>query len=266
MTDWKTKHGCKNNNKVFSVEVFTVTAEALRDMLIGVCGVLPQHIPALPAPALVLPVLGGAEGGAEVEPEDEPEDEAEGEPEGEAEGEPEAEGSDGWVQWAPSDQSGDEPAGDHAPPPPPPPAEVVRVDQPPPPPPAEEEEEARAPPPKVMKGTEDEGNPDPPPPAEGLPPGEPDPPRDPTLPIGHWVDMNSHSLDWRIRYPVDMALKRQNISPACHMYVPSPQAAVVTDPNGIQMFRVPAIHRMTGTYVILAAPAFIRDVGLIFRD
>ena len=91
--DWKTKHGCRLNNKPFMVNVFTVTAAALKEMLIGVCGVIPAHIPALPAPALVLPALGGAEGGAEVEEAESDAEEEERDMDEQPEPEEESEGS-----------------------------------------------------------------------------------------------------------------------------------------------------------------------------
>ena len=83
---------------------------------------------------------------------------------------------------------------------------------------------------------------------------------------GDCEDMTGPSLDLRDRYPLGVSVAQPNCRQVVQLYVPSPQAAVVRDPVGQDMFRVPAIHRRTGAYVILVAPAVINNVGLIFRD
>ena len=262
--DWANKHGCKKNKKNFQLEVFTVTAEALRAMLIDVCGVLPQHIPAPPTPPLVIPAQGGAEGGAEPEEEagEDSEEEEAGEDSEKEEEEPESVlGSPcpSFELWRDSDkdEEGGKPASDRAPPPPPP---------------VEEEGEAR-------DGSfsteyaESNHTPDPESDAERDGDPKPDPEVDPnplpvpvpTLPMGHCLQMDSTSLDYRARYPVGVVPCR-NIQTAVNLYLPSPQAAIVQGPQGHDVIRVPAVHRRTGTYVILTAPVWIREVGLIFRD
>ena len=248
-TDWATKHACLLNNRPHSVNVFTVTEEALKGMLIGVCEVIPSHVPGWvpPAPAVipapVLPVPGGAEGGAEEEEdegdmEEEPESEDEGDMEEEPEGEPDMEEAGEVVEpWSPPGSQGNSFSSEYP------------------------------------EGEED--NPELPPPADEAPPRDSDPepladvrdgPRQPTLAIGECGDMTGPSLDWRMRYPVDTSLDQPNIRQMVHMYVPSPQAAVVRDPLGERMLRVPAVHHRTGTHVVLAAPAYIQNAGLIFRD
>ena len=113
---------------------------------------------------------------------------------------------------------------------------------------------------------------------EGTPLRNPDPeaavpvaevqqgPREPTLAIGDCEDMTGPSLDWRDRYPLGASITEPNCRQLVQMYLPSPQAAVVEDPVGQDVFRVPAIYRRSGAYVILVAPAVINNVGLIFRD
>ena len=110
------------------------------------------------------------------------------------------------------------------------------------------------------------------------PPRQPDPeppaaedlaqdgPMEPTLQGGDCEPMAGPSLDWRDRYPLGASIDQPHCRHLVQVYLPSAQATVVEDPVGQVMFRVPAIHRRTGAYTILAAPARIGNVGLIFRD
>ena len=78
--------------------------------------------------------------------------------------------------------------------------------------------------------------------------------------------MTKPSLDWRDRYGWDEAVDHENIRQSVQVYLPSPEAAIVEDAMGQAVFRVPVIHRRTGTYAILIAPATVGEIGLIFQD
>ena len=88
----------------------------------------------------------------------------------------------------------------------------------------------------------------------------------PTLVVGNCEPMAGPSMDWRDRYPLGASIDQPNCRQQVQVYMPFAQAAQVEDPTDESMFRVPAIHRRTGAYTILAAPTAIGNVGLIFRD